>query len=295
MANITEKGNLFPAKIVSEIITKVSDASALAKMSTSEPVPFSGKEYMTLSIDGEANIVGEGDPKPAGEATVTTKTLPLLKLVFQHRVSDEFMKASEEDRIPYLRAFADGFAGKIARGMDIAAIYGVNPGNGEDTSFKETNSFASTDIATVTDEAADDALRDAIAAVTASKGVTSGIVMSTKLASDLGKIKANGIVQYPEFDFGGTPETFKGKKLAVTTNLSYKEDTDAVVGDFDYFKWGYSAGNGMSFDVIPYGDPDGLGDLKQHNQVCLRGEAYLGFIILDPTKFARVTADTESE
>lgn len=42
-----------------------------------------------------------------------------------------------------------------------------------------------------------------------------------------------------------------------------------------------------------YGNPDNdtqLGDLKGHNQVYLRGEAYIGWGILDPSAFAHIKA-----
>jgi len=53
------------------------------------------------------------------------------------------------------------------------------------------------------------------------------------------------------------------------------------------FKWGY--GKDISFEVIEYGDPDNSGsDLKGHNQVYLRGEAYLGWAIFDAASFARI-------
>ena len=42
-------------------------------------------------------------------------------------MTDEFVRLSEEKQVPYLTAYADGFAKKIARGMDIAAFHGINP------------------------------------------------------------------------------------------------------------------------------------------------------------------------
>ena len=48
----------------------------------------------------------------------------------------------------------------------------------------------------------------------------------------------------------------------------------------------------MPVEVIEYGNPDNseTGDLKGHNQVYLRGEAYIGWGILDPNAFAIITA-----
>jgi hypothetical protein len=60
------------------------------------------------------------------------------------------------------------------------------------------------------------------------------------------------------------------------------------VGDFENaFRWGF--GKEVSLEVIEYGDPDNTGsDLKGHNQVYLRCEAYIGWGILDFDSFGRV-------
>ena len=43
-------------------------------------------------------------------------------------------------------------------------------------------------------------------------------------------------------------------------------------------------------EIIEYGDPDGLGrDLKAYNEILLRAEAYIGWGILLPENFARIT------
>ena len=45
------------------------------------------------------------------------------------------------------------------------------------------------------------------------------------------------------------------------------------------------------FEVIEYGDPDNAGsDLKGHNQVYLRAEAYIGWAVLDGNAFAKIEA-----
>ena len=46
----------------------------------------------------------------------------------------------------------------------------------------------------------------------------------------------------------------------------------------------------IPLEVIEYGDPDGLGDLKRTNEVVLRAEAFIGWGILDSASFARVKA-----
>ena len=48
----------------------------------------------------------------------------------------------------------------------------------------------------------------------------------------------------------------------------------------------------MKMEIITTGDPDGLGDLKRYNQICIRAESYIGWGILDPNAFAKIVNTT---
>ena len=287
----------FPAPLVAEMFSTVQGHSALAKLSASKPIPFNGETEMIFSMAGEASIVGEGANKPAGDASVTPKVIKPVKFVYQHRVSNEFIYASEEGKLNYLQTFADGFAKKIARGLDIAALHGINPADLANASFKATNSFDGLVTNTVTYAAAsvDANIDAAIAMITANDREVNGLALSPTAGSALAAIKVNGVAQYPEFRFGQNPDAFYGMGSDVNNTVSVTgaatgSDTDhVVVGDFaNAFKWGYAMN--IPLEVIEYGDPDGLGDLKRTNEVVLRAEAFIGWGILDPASFARVKA-----
>lgn len=298
MATKTQAGTNFPAALVAEMFSTVQGHSALAKLSGGKPIPFSGETTFVFSMEGEASIVGEGQNKPAGDASVAPKVIRPIKFVYQHRVSNEFIYASEEGRVPYLQQFADGFAKKIARGFDIAAMHGVNPADLADASFKATNSFDGLVTGnTVTYAAAtvDENIDAAIAMVQADGREINGLALSPAAGSALSKIKVNGVAQYPEFRFGQNPGAFYGMGSDVNGTVSVTgaasgSDTDhVIVGDFqNAFKWGYA--KDIPLEVIEYGDPDGQGDLKRTNEVVLRAEAFIGWGILDANSFARVKA-----
>jgi hypothetical protein len=119
-----------------------------------------------------------------------------------------------------------------------------------------------------------------------------GIAISKNFAASLAKIKVNGVKQYPEFRFGANPGALNGIACDVNPTVSVAATggtADALIlGDWEAFKWGFA--EDMSFEIIQFGDPDGLGDLKRKNQVVLRAEAYVGWGILDTGAFKRVTA-----
>lgn len=288
-------GELFTPELVTEMFSKVKGHSSLAVLSGQTPIPFAGTEVFIFNLEGNAQIVGEGEQKKESDSKVTSKTIKPVKIVYQTRVSDEFMYCSDEKRVKYMNGFTDGFSVKIAEAFDIAAIHGLEPKSMTDASFKSTNSFDGV----VTDnvikfEAAkiDENIESAVDMIILDGGVVNGLALSPNAGSALGKVKVNGVSQYPEFRFGGNPSNFSGMKSDVNRTLSLKGGTaktdHAIVGDFEKgFKWGYA--ENIPMEVIEYGDPDQTGrDLKAHNEVCLRAEAYIGWGILDADSFARV-------
>lgn len=285
--------SMFPAELVTEMFNAVQGHSTLAKLSGAKAIPFAGETIFTFSMDGEVSIVGEGANKPAGDASFVPKTITPIKMVYQHRLTNEFVYLSEEAQLPYLAAFADGFAKKMARGLDIAAMHGLNPADLTDASFKSTNSFDGVVSNTVTYAAAtvDQNIDAAVQAVIAGERVVNGIALSPAAGSALAAIKVNGVVQYPEYRFGQNPGSFYGMGSDVNNTVSKiatgGNADHVLVGDFqNAFRWGYA--KNIPLEVIEYGDPDGQGDLKRTNEVVLRAEAFIGWGILDADSFAIV-------
>lgn len=289
MSNTTTALQLGP-ELVTEIFNKVKGHSSLAALCGQTPIPFSGVDVMVFSMDGEAELVGEGGNKGPGDAAFEPVTITPVKFVYQHRLTDEFVKMSDEKRLPYLQAFGDGFAAKIARALDIAAFHGVNPKTGTAVTAIQAKSFDTMVTGTVTYAAAtaDDNLQDAVAAVQALDGVVTGIAMAPAFGAAMAQIKVNGVRQYPEFMFGANPAALNGMGVDINGTVSFGSSADrAIVGDFrNAFKWGYS--ENIPLEIIEYGDPDGQGDLKRKNQIVLRAEAYLGWGILDASSFQRI-------
>lgn len=295
-SNALQTGTLFKPELVKELISKVQGTSVLAQLSKQTPIPFNGTEQFIFNLEGDAQIVGEGKLKGAGKASLEAKIIKPLKFVYQARISDEFMKASEEKQIEYMSLFADGFAKKIAQAFDIAALHGLEPKTLTDASFKATNSFdglVTTNLVTYVEAKIDENIEDAIQAVIATDNDVTGMAMSPVAARAMSKLKdKNDISRYPQFSFGGKPTEFADHTLQINKNLTKKGDSSEkdhiIVGDFENrFKWGYA--ENMPLEIIQFGDPDGTGrDLKAYNEICLRAEAFIGWGILDATAFARV-------
>lgn len=289
-------GSLFPKELVAEMFSKVKGHSSLAKMAAQEAVPFSGKDYFVFSLDSDISIVGENGPKPAGDATVTSVTVKPIKVVYQSRVSDEFKYAAEERRVQYLKDFADGFAKKLAAGLDKMAIHGIDPATGNLATGTIGNNYfdyvcASTAI-TYSGSAPDANLESAIAVLEGNEYAPTGIAMAPIMRAAMGAMtnNANG-AKYPGFQFGGVAE-LGGIKVDsnITVGSASGSNDRALVGDFNAFRWGFA--KEIPLEVIEYGNPDGGSyDLKQANQVLLRSEAWIGWGILDANAFCLVCKD----
>lgn len=299
MAAISMSTN-FPPELVKEMMNQVVGHSSLARLSARKPIPFTGEKIFTFSLDKEADIVAENGAKSAGGATLGTVNITPIKLEYSARVSDEFMRADEEYQLNVLEEFAEGAAKKFARALDLAAFHGVNPRTNADSAVVGDNNFDDKieNIITYASSTPDENLDAAIAAVTGAEKEVTGIAMSPTMGAAMAKVKVNGVVQYPEFRFGGKPQSFAGMGMDINNTVSkmptsVETTSQAYVGDFaNAFRWGYATE--MPVEIIPYGNPDNdtaAGDLKGHNQVLLRLEAFIGWGILDPDAFAVVQED----
>ncbi len=292
-------GTNFPPELVRSMMSLVTGHSSLARLSERQPIPFVGEKIFTFTLDKEADIVAENGAKSAGGATLGTISINPIKFEYSARVSDEFMRADEEYQLRVLEEFGDGAGRAFARALDLAAFHGVNPRTNADSAVVGANNFDDKIENKVTYAAStpDDNLDAAIAMITGADREFNGIAMSPTMAADMAKVKANGIVQYPEFRFGGRPATFAGISMDINGTVSkmptsVETTSMAYVGDFaNRFRWGYATD--MPVEIIQYGNPDNdlvAGDLRGHNQILLRLEAFIGWGILDPSAFAVITA-----
>ena len=291
---VLSKGTLFDPELVSDLVNKVQGKSSLAVLAKQVPVSFNGSKEFTFTLDQDVDVVAENGKKTEGGVTVEPVIINPIKIEYGARISDEFLYAADEEKINILKAFNEGFAKKVARGLDLMAMHGVNPRTKQASTVIGTNHFDS--LVTQTVQVTGDieaTIEGAVGVVQGSNGAVTGMAISPTISADLAKLKVNGVRQYPELAWGANPGSING--LPVDINTTVSEDVGksdrAIVGDFaNMFKWGYA--KEVPLQVIEYGDPDNSGkDLKGYNQVYLRAEAYIGWAILDAKSFARIVVN----
>lgn len=295
MADVLTRGNLFDPVLVTDLINKVNGRSSLAALSAQKPVPFNGSKEFTFTFDSEIDIVAENGKKTHGGISLAPVTIIPIKFEYGARISDEFLYASEEEQLEILKSFNEGFAKKVASGLDIAAFHGVNPRTGEASQVIGSNNFDDkvTQTVTYTKAAPDASIESAIAMVEGADGDVTGIAIAPDVRADLAAMtKQNGEKLYPEFAFGGKPKSLGAQSLDINKTVSHGASADkGIVGDFaNMFKWGYA--KQIPLEIIKYGDPDNSGrDLKGYNQIYIRAEVYLGWGILDADSFTRIVEE----
>lgn len=289
---VLSKGTLFDPELVTDLINKVKGKSSLAVLSKQVPVSFNGNKIFTFTLDKDVDVVAENGKKSEGGVSVEPVKIIPIKIEYGARISDEFLFAADEEKINVLKAFNEGFAKKVARGLDLMAMHGVNPRTKLASTVIGTNHFDNlvSQKVVYTKAQVEENIESAIALVHGSNGVVSGMAMSTEMSSELAKLKVNGVKQYPELAWGANPGSINGLPVDINTTVSEGIDNKekVIVGDFaNMFKWGYA--KEIPLEVIEFGDPDNSGkDLKGYNQVYLRAEAYIGWGILDEKAFARI-------
>ena len=292
-----ERGTKFDPVLVTDLVSKVQGKSSLARLAGQSPIAFNGQKEFVFTMDSEIDVVAESGKKSHGGISLAPRTIVPIKVEYGARVSDEFMFASEAERINILKAFNDGFAKKLARGLDLMAFHGVNPRTGTASAVIGDNNFdAAVDQSVEAPLGMEDAnavIEQAIALVDG--GDVTGMAISPSLRSALaGQTRTDGSSLFPDLAWGNAPATINGLPVDVNKTVSdmATDNERAYVGDFQGgFKWGYA--KDIPLRVIEYGDPDNSGfDLQGYNQVYLRAEAYLGWGVLAPESFARITEAT---
>lgn len=289
----------FEPQLVSDLITKVKGKSSVAALSKQAPIAFNGQKEFTFTMDKDIDIVAENGKKTEGGVSIAPMTIVPIKVEYGARVSDEFMYAADEEKIDILKSFNDGYAKKLARGLDLMAFHGINPRTKEASTVIGDNHLDKKVTQTVDFTAGnpDQNVETAVSLIQGAEGTVSGMIMDPAFSAELAQMRTaddNNVRLFPELAWGANPGSINGLTTDINNTVSSGTDDLAILGDFtNGFKWGYA--KQIPLEIIKYGDPDNSGfDLKGYNQVYLRSETYLGWGIMDANSFARVVKPAAS-
>ena len=290
---LTTKKIVLPTDVAVGIVNKASDTSTIAALSPSTPMLFRDQEYMVFNPTAEAEVVEEGAQKGSYEASISPVTAKRVKLQTTTRVTSELEWADEDNRTQIIESIVADQAAAFARALDYVVYHAINPKSGEALGEGYTALSGTATQVTSTGDAVEDI--DAIVDAIAATYDVNGIALSKTFAASLRKVRVPSTGQrlYPEIPLNLKPGTVEGVTAATSGTVSgalAKAATKvlAFAGDFSVIKWGLV--RDMTAQVIPYGDPDGAGDLQRTNQIAYRTEGVYGYAVLDPKAIACLKA-----
>lgn len=277
-----------PVNVVSTIVDKVKDTSIVAALATRQPESFTDEKYLIFNPTAEAEVIGEGEAKSGYDIATTPVEGKRFKVQCTTRVSEEFRWADEDARLHIFERIQEDQADALGRALDYVTLHAFNPKPKTAlTGFTGLMAEAKQVDATGDPTADLDSLIDAL---NEEYNIT-GIGLSRGFANDLRKVRVPNTMarMYPDIPINLKMGSIEGINAAVSNTVSGKLLTTpsnklAIIGDWGLFRWGVV--RDMWAELIEYGDPDGLGDLKRYNQVAYRTEAVYSYVILDKSGFA---------
>lgn len=288
-----------PNELVGDLIKHVSDESVVAKLA---PATARGTilndQYTVLTAEPELDFVEESGQKPAVEIDTAPVITANFKAAGTLRFSQEVMWADEDTQLDIFTNSFESLARAGARALDYGILHAVSPNSGTPlTGYTALTQGANQQTATADPQADMDSLPDDVI----QQGYEfNGIALAVNYANTLRKLRnADGIKLYPEVGLGlRDTSTIDGVTAAVSntvngSRISPATGINAIGGDWSLIRWGIV--REIQNELIEYGDPDGLGDLKRQNEIALRYEIMYKWAVIDPKGFTVLTTGGESE
>src|SRR5690625_7993594 len=96
-----KSGDLFPENVVSDIFNKVKGHSTLARLSNQQAIPLAGEKEFIFNLEGNAQIVGEGEKKKDDKAVMDSRVNKPVKIVYQPRMTTQYKYVALECQKQY--------------------------------------------------------------------------------------------------------------------------------------------------------------------------------------------------
>lgn len=295
MANanlLTTEKLTMPVEVLNDLMGKVQNQSVIATLVPTKPQSFISTEHIKFTRSDGGEWVDEGGLKSSGTAEWTYVKPSIHKAVVSRRFSNEFQWADEDAKTEIVNTLIDDMSAKMAEMIDAGAIHAAEPKTRTIITGmkKEALAWTGNQVAATTDIVKDiDAINDSFI----EDYDPTAIAFDRMYANEMRKVRNpnTGLQMYPQMPMGLKITDFNGLDAVVSGNVSGKRflpanspsGIKAIAGDFRRIQWGYVREFGV--EPIYYGDPDGGGDLKRMNEVCVRLEAVLAWMIEDPAAF----------
>lgn len=290
MANLDFSQLELPAEQAKGVYVQAQTSSTLATLTSAKPQGIGSQQYVTLSARPKAQVLGAGQAKVNSGSALANVKVPTLKAQVTLRFDEEVKWADEDYQIGVLTTLGDAGAQALARQVDLTAFHALSAHNGSQIGNQPMWASQTTKSVEL-GSSPNDALVSAIGLLVTS-GSPDCVALTPEFAWALANERtANGVLLNPGVGIGTALSSVKGLRSSASTTVSAAEETAdtkvrGFVFDSSVFAWGIN--RRMPVTMIEYGNPDGLGDLKELNQVALRLEMTYSVGIVDLTRVAKV-------
>lgn len=287
--NLAAIAAALPKTFVSDLIDTTRAQSVVAALSPSEPMNFGTSNLLTLTSRPRAEFVGESAQKSGTDLGLGTVQITPRKAQVTVRITNEVDWSNAQAAVDVVGKIRTESSAALTEALDLGLIHRLNPLTGTVTAW--TNYLAATTkrVEQATADADAD-LATAVALLQTDNVAVNGLAMTGGFLAKLGALK-NAAMGTPRYDIGFSTniDSFQGLKTAVSPTVkgygtdgtklgAFDSKTDAIVGDWtNGIRWGVQ--KVVPAEVIPYGDPDGRGDLKRSNEFALRMEIVYGWYV----------------
>lgn len=283
-----------PRNIADGMVKDVVQGSTVAALSARRPQRFGNEDIITFTGRPKAEFVGEGQAKSSttGEFDFVTSTPKKTQVTM--RFNEEVQWADQDYQLGVLDTLSEAGAEALARALDLGLYHRINPLTG--TEIEGWSNYLNAadrrvEITPATAKAPELIVEAAIGLLVANGHPTpvNGMALHPSLAWGLSTERfADGRKKYPELGLGIDLGSYNGLRSSTSDTVAGGDEalpalTEAravrgIVGDFaNGIRWGVQ--REIPLELIKYGDPDGQGDLKRHNQIALRLEIVYGWYV----------------
>lgn len=292
---------VLPSSVATFVTKHAKDTSTIAALSPAQPKIFEDEQAITFDGASEAEIVEEGAAAGSYEQPTPHVTSKRFEVVTTTRVSDNLVYADEDNALQIVSNIQADQTAALGRALDYAVYHNIQPKDGSkltgwDNALADhaLKAYLGAALSGATDDQMISSF-DNMADLVSDEYDINGIAMAKSYAARLRRIRVKNTQQrmFPDIplnlavgNFEGVPAsvsgTVNGRVAATATNVL------AFLGDYSLIKWGMV--RSATAEVIPYGDPDGKGDLKNRRQVAYRTRATYAYTVLDANAFAVLLA-----